>query len=1135
MERYSALSVEAAVSQILGDLIHPPIRVNGESVLEIPSDYRFKLQGGLEVYAVLDDIEQFCAASELLINCFLETLCIVLRNEYDAIRLRSVETSGSVQSSVTTCLPARILALLGACIEPRSLSDGIMKRLIRLFQLVAPVSITPSELHDYLRLLKKPTNLSLSLLQGLETITDPRTSVKAFPDAVFNFWGDGAGVNIPGVAFPFVKEMQVDFYFRVELNAHDEARGAHRTKQCLVTMLDLLDQGVEISVEERQVCVRISSSPIDSTFVRLEDVRIEDGVWYHFTLLYGKAKFSLFGTDDLSVLIDGDTAYAGNARFPTPSQLGEIDNFSIGKKFHGQMGAVVFYLDRAQQPQRTMRRRLSAGKLKDDYVSSRDVDLVSVVAMHADKKVLNIDSNVVYAYHPARTAGPYAFDIHSGMHGLMSTATTTWVMKPANEVLISVGGLSVLLPLFPIIFTDPIEASASVSASQFSPKHSGRRSPGGEVEGGGRPVPFDDSSVERTLGSPLSSTLDDRGVRSTLSAATLIMLEHRRSVLGAEGCIALLLNVLAGLLQAFRCYRQQFRVDYAVDMIEYGLRHIYKELFAKEGASVVTAMQKIRQALRETPVLENRFMKKVFFNVEIWSRAPFAVQTALMASIRADARVHPGSFHARLPHGVVLAMVTRFFNAWVDNSRISEMVLGEDTGLLGGGEGPNRRASWNRDDSPGVQLVHSPNASGGVKRRSSMAAFRANIDTEISTQKSIESPGSPGASGEWVMKTGAGFQSGEFASEESTSTSSSSNDNIIAQMSAESVDSSPGFVMKSAPRSPSRSNLFMGSADPGDDVGNAALSTSRSKLFLSSVEQGDSQLETDSPTLSAGSDVGGGGDRVVASASVDNNAEAATDEDAAVDSELDQPISRLTSIGSLGSPHSHDDGDVPTAGGGILRSGSAGNTALQRNHRRELRKLGQDSDVVASHLSLVERQDIRQDAFLLLNEYGDECVLDILDSLVVCGDDTVAQELASYLTKLLHGQDAGVLRMVVQHSGRPDAFCALVLRKFVTHRLESMRCCGVRLLSAFLDALDTYPANVVWRWATAENNNDDDGTVNSGHPRGTGGGGGEEAGAEGMVDGTLQFGVLGGFQLVFKLLGTYVKVREKRERRELSL
>jgi hypothetical protein len=202
-----------------------------------------------------------------------------------------------------------------------------------------------------------------------------------------------------------------------------------------------------------------------------------------------------------------------------------------------------------------------------------------------------------------------------------------------------------------------------------------------------------------------------------------------------------------------------------------------------------------------------------------------------------------------------------------------------------------------------------------------------------------------------------------------------------------------------------------------------------------------------------------------------------------------------------------------------------------RNRRRELRKLGQDSDIVASHLSLSERQDIRQDAFLLLNEYGDDCVLDILDSLVVCGDDTVSQELASYVTKLLHGQDVGILRMVVQHSGCPDAFCAVVLRKFVAHRHETMRCCGVRLLSAFLGALDTCPANVVWRWGT-ENNNDDDSTVNSGHLGGiSGGGSGQDTGTEGMVDGTLQFGVLGGFRLVFKLLETFVQVREERVKR----
>ena len=66
MERYKSLSPEAAVCQILSDMVHPAPHVNVDGQVEMPAHYRMRLHGGMEVYRVFEGAVGFYSCSPLL-------------------------------------------------------------------------------------------------------------------------------------------------------------------------------------------------------------------------------------------------------------------------------------------------------------------------------------------------------------------------------------------------------------------------------------------------------------------------------------------------------------------------------------------------------------------------------------------------------------------------------------------------------------------------------------------------------------------------------------------------------------------------------------------------------------------------------------------------------------------------------------------------------------------------------------------------------------------------------------------------------------------------------------------------------------------------------------------------------------
>jgi hypothetical protein len=354
METRKQASVQAKVAQIFSDVVSPPIHVDSHGKIQIPQQCALLLGKSKIIYSTLDSFENYIDEHQIqnqdkfdennydlmFCNAFLETACLVVKNVYDAIRLRSVEKLDLVKGRLTS----RILRLLHLYDEGYS-NVGIFKRLVRFFQQISLAGVSAVELHSYLQLMQRPSRLTTALLQTLLKLVESRNREKAAPDSFFCFFGRGSVMTIPSASFPFTKEMQVDFWFRIDEFNDDGPSNSYESKQSLLRMLDLLDQGIDVYLENRILCVNIASSPIDSTFINIDGHPLEDGRWYHFTLQCGRVKYSLFGSDEITVLLDDDIVYSGTARLPTTDKLGELNNFTLGKNLKGQIGMISIYIN----------------------------------------------------------------------------------------------------------------------------------------------------------------------------------------------------------------------------------------------------------------------------------------------------------------------------------------------------------------------------------------------------------------------------------------------------------------------------------------------------------------------------------------------------------------------------------------------------------------------------------------------------------------------------------------------------------------------------------------------------------------------------------------------------------------------
>ena len=95
------------------------------------------------------------------------------------------------------------------------------------------------------------------------------------------------------------------------------------------------------------------------------------------------------------------------------------------------------------------------------------------------------------------------------------------------------------------------------------------------------------------------------------------------SLADEDTCIALILECLAKLLQHHRLYQREMMVISGAEMVEYAFSCVPVEVMGGEGDRCVLALQALCNSVQDVPLLESRFVKCLFFNLDIWWRSSF--------------------------------------------------------------------------------------------------------------------------------------------------------------------------------------------------------------------------------------------------------------------------------------------------------------------------------------------------------------------------------------------------------------------------------------------------------------------------------------------------------------------------------
>lgn len=192
-----------------------------------------------------------CSAIRLRLSCEGDDLMwrlLDLLTELAAGRTERAETRGGGQDEVTRD-GGNVIPVLG-----------------QVLGMVGSAGVGVDELKGVLRALRIPSAITPPLMEALAVMASPSDSsarqwfarpglVKdpCCPPAVrrmFNFDGEGAGLALPAVSWPFTQEYQIAAWVRVEPSAAGSA--SSKTKAHLVTFTSHAGAGVDYYIEVRR-------------------------------------------------------------------------------------------------------------------------------------------------------------------------------------------------------------------------------------------------------------------------------------------------------------------------------------------------------------------------------------------------------------------------------------------------------------------------------------------------------------------------------------------------------------------------------------------------------------------------------------------------------------------------------------------------------------------------------------------------------------------------------------------------------------------------------------------------------------------------------------------------------------------
>lgn len=995
------------------------------------------------------EVDFFMSAPFNFRKSLLDILYILLRrNVLDVIRFQCFD-----QSAHSVMVDVDLIGLLLRLLE-NTVNDikneavmlkqplFITKRIIHLIGVVATAGISSTNLKKYLSLLKKPSELSVSLLQSLAVMIRHDTGVaKATPNTFFNFGGAGAGLVTDASPFPFTREYHFCTWFRVENFEEDlgvassvEGAGkafnsADRATQHIMSWSNSTQRGIDVYLEKRVLTVAISNhhgSKVSDTpplLLRLSDYPLRRGVWYHISLRHAKPRMTLFANDELTVHLDQQVVFQDSVRFPVLGAATDTE-FSFGRNLDGQMTPVYFFSEALPPLLMETVARLDAGKAADGVENGLNAvaaDLLPMVTT-SDRKTLPLLSKVVLALHPGRCQSGYALDVHGGRHAKVRQLTCSWSIANARDLLNSMGGLSSLLPLFPNLLIEDDVGAATITASSSD---ASLASAGGSVGEFGKPQTIVDATSSTGLGSSLgiySRDLSDWS--SSLDYSLLSAIRSEKEELNGDGCIALLFSVFAKCIAGHRPFQQELVNSGGVEMMEYALSCVPQEILQAEGERCVLALIQLKSAASDLPSLELRITKSLLCNVTIWSKASFSLLSSLMSVTLAAIRAQPDLFMSLLGVKSILDSLEFFLPA-----EELDVFLDLPIELV-----PTPKSM---DDTPSVQssAQQSPTPQSvedtpkGALKNSSVYQFR-----------SAETGSSKGSFSELKLRRPGGIS---FAHDSNHSNSPS----------AFSVTTPGSHGEMSGSRTLSRikrmKSFKLSLTETIEDSTTEEVSQlerireGEEEQHSTSHAHGDCIHDEDSPAVD-----------------LDSLAEH-------MDVGADTGGSNLSASGALLLSSLSSQKSTPRGRRSSHRAASPNIDPTQSTVESAAEVLEEPVDLpVASPQSNQQRKHLRDclEAMIviLLQQDGNEKdVSPLLEFMVSCKDKVVLNEIAQILLYLLVEGGPRIATAVIAACSGPEEFASFVLLFLVHQPHEELRCTGIRLLTHFYLRVDVLPPSVM--------------------------------------------------------------------------
>lgn len=937
---------------------------------------------------------------------------VVARKPYNIVRLQYLDDLHTATSE-TCSLNRHLLKLLQECIATMDLS--ISKRVLLLLGYCGSIGVSLHEFKKFLSYLRTPSEFSLSLLQSLQLMLQPDDgATKACPPSIFNFSGVGSGIFVKNIAFPFPKEYQVSFWFRLESVEEDfpstDIRGSRafnidmNRSQHLFTWIGAGRKGLDVYIEKSQLLVAVSHTSKVEPIVMKVSAGLKKGVWYHFALRHSKPKMTFFSKDELEVYLDDELMITESIRFPNLGATQDVD-ISIGSNFDGQMGPVYLFNEAVPPAVIQSIARADAGRSESGESTAADL---SRNILGSDRRPVAIASKLTTCFHPSRCSNGWCIDIHGGLHGMLGKRTFPWTFHNPRDVLSSIGGVICLLPLFPRLLIE--NENIEKYATYFDPNWG--------IGLGSCLADFNDEDEQL-------DTIYDRQAWSRINS-------WKEDFYGYGG-ISSLLTVVRNAIYNSKAFQEQLLVSGGIEMIESALQCVPQQLIMEEGEKCVFALIQLKEAAVYSEVLQLKIAKLLLSNTSLWaSSGSYQFLNSLLSVVLGLIKAEPATSAAIVEFRNLLDTMGLFENLKEENivrSRMNSIVSNSGTGTPGAARSvsisePVRASPRYEEDTAAVVVatavavppstVASRSTSGGPPDLSlpplPIASPRLHQPLSIGTADSAATP------------------STRF-----------------------STCNSPASRPSKAPRTSNPNQTLI-----------ASLRKMKSfKLALSETLQDELEEEASSPSKPSSSD---GMDEEEGLEGIQEEDED-DDHDGTAGHGHDHGHHHTTG----GTSETDNKGDSSKAKGVALAPSSFSSaTALSIAPPDSLSMGGDDMiDTFVSPYSSLEKKKLREYigcivAMLLKFNPNDLDIVHIVDFVASCKDAVVLVELIQVLMFLMDQRDSVVITShLVTAYGGVEELVSYLLVYLVHQPNEDLRCAGIRLLAFVALNLDQLPSHIL--------------------------------------------------------------------------